>query len=73
MDFEILEEFLAVLDHGSILAAAEAKGISQPTLSRKIRELEDSLGVLLVNRTSRGISATLYGAMFKQRSFLPGE
>ncbi len=68
MDFELLENFLAVLAHGSILAAAEATGTSQPTLSRKIRELEDSLGVLLLNRTSRGISPTVFGSMFKQHA-----
>lgn len=68
MDFELLEDFLSVLEHGSILAAAEAIGASQPTLSRKIRELEDSLGVLLLNRTSRGISPTVYGSLFKQHA-----
>ena len=68
MDFELLEDFLAVLEHGSILAAAEASGSSQPTMSRKIRELEDSLGVLLLNRTSRGVSPTVYGSMFKQHA-----
>ncbi|MEM9621210.1 MAG: LysR family transcriptional regulator [Pseudomonadota bacterium] len=68
MDFELLEDFLSVLEHGSILAAAEASGTSQPTLSRRIRELEDSLGVLLLNRTSRGISPTVYGSMFKHHA-----
>ena len=43
MDLELLEDYLAVLEHGSILAAAEATGASQPTLSRRIRELEDAL------------------------------
>ncbi len=68
MDFETLEAYLTVLEHGSILAAAEASGSSQPTLSRKIRELEDSLGVLLLNRTSRGISPTVYGTLFKEHA-----
>ena len=68
MDFESLEDFLSVLEHGSILAAAEASGTSQPTLSRKMRELEDALGVLLLNRTSRGVSPTIYGTMFKQHA-----
>lgn len=68
MDFELLEDFLSVLEHGSILAAAEARGVSQPSLSRKIRDLEDSLGVLLLNRTSRGVSPTVYGTAFKQHA-----
>lgn len=68
MDFELLEDFLAVLEHGSILAAAEAKGASQPTLSRKMRELEDSLGVPLFDRTSRGVTPTAYGSMFREHA-----
>lgn len=66
MDLTLFEDFLAVLEHGSILAAAEAKGTSQPTLSRRIRELEDALNVPLLNRTSRGISATVYGTLFRR-------
>lgn len=65
MDLELLEDFLAVLEHGSILAAAEATGASQPTLSRRIRELEDALGVLLLNRSSKGIRPTVYGEQLK--------
>ena len=68
LDFQQLKDYLAVVEHGSILAAAEATGASQPTLSRKIRELEDSLGVLLLNRTSRGVSLTVYGETFKQHA-----
>jgi DNA-binding transcriptional LysR family regulator len=68
MDLDLLEDFISVLQHGSILAAAEAKGRSQPTLSRRMRELEDSLGVLLLNRTSRGITPTVYGKIFQQHA-----
>jgi DNA-binding transcriptional LysR family regulator len=68
VDLDLLKDFLTVVEHGSILAAAEATGASQPTLSRKIRELEDSLGVLLLNRTSRGVSLTVYGETFKQHA-----
>lgn len=66
MDLTLFEDFLAVLEHGSILAAAEAKGTSQPTLSRRIRELEDALNAPLLNRTPRGISATVYGTLFRR-------
>ena len=68
MDLDLLKDYLAVVEHGSILAAAEATGTSQPTLSRRIRDLEDSLGVLLLNRTARGISVTTYGESFKQHA-----
>ena len=57
-----------MLEHGSILAAAEATDTSQPTLSRRMRELEDSLGVLLINRSSKGVRPTVYGLKLKQHA-----
>ena len=68
MDLDVLADYIAVVEHGSILAAAEATGTTQPTLSRRIRELEDSLGVLLLDRTSRGVRPTVYGEAFRLRA-----
>ena len=68
MDLDLLKDYLAVLEHGSILAAAEATSSSQPTLSRRMRELEDSLGVLLINRSSKGVRPTIYGLELKQHA-----
>ncbi len=53
-DWSLLQSFLAVLDHGSFLAAARSLGVQQPTLSRRIALLEDQLGTPLFERTGRG-------------------
>ena len=68
MDFDLLQDYLSVINHGSILAAAEANGVSQPTLSRRMRELEEALGVMLIDRSSRGVSPTVYGALLQQHA-----
>ena len=65
-----MELFLCVLDEGSILRAAENKGIAQPALSRRLRSLESRLGVPLLNRSSQGVSATPYGEIFARNARL---
>ena len=49
---------LAVLDLGSLLAAARSLGVSQPTLGRHITELESQLASVLFERTGRGLLPT---------------
>jgi len=48
-----LEFFIALAGEQSFSRAAEVCGVTQPTLSAGVKQLEDSLGVLLVNRSSR--------------------
>ena len=48
-----LEFFIAVAREQSFSRAAEDCGVTQPTLSAGIKQLEETLGVLLVNRSSR--------------------
>jgi DNA-binding transcriptional LysR family regulator len=50
--------FLAALDQGSLLGAARATQVSQPTVGRHIAELEAQLGVVLFERTGRGLLPT---------------
>ncbi len=50
---EKLEFLLALARERNFSRAAESCGVTQPTLSAGIKQLEDSLGVLLVNRSSR--------------------
>lgn len=50
----------------SISKAAENLLMGQPNLSRAIKELEESLGIILFNRTSKGMSPTLQGEEFLQ-------
>ena len=49
---------------GSISQAAENLYISQPTISKVIKELEDTLGITIFQRTPRGTVATEKGAQF---------
>jgi DNA-binding transcriptional LysR family regulator len=57
-DWSLVRSFLAVLDHGSLLGAARHLKMSQPTLGRHIAELESQLGVVLFERTGRGLLPT---------------
>ncbi len=57
-DWALLRSFLAVLDAGSLTAAARHGSARQPTLSRHIAELEAQLGVPLFERTGRGLAPT---------------
>lgn len=58
IDWALLRSFLAVVETGSLSAAAMRSATTQPTLSRHIRELERLLGVLLFTRSARGLQPT---------------
>ncbi|HQS00439.1 MULTISPECIES: LysR family transcriptional regulator [unclassified Polaromonas] len=57
-DWRLVRSFLAALDQGSLLGAARVLSASQPTIGRHIAELEAQLGVLLFERTGRGLLPT---------------
>lgn len=56
-----LASLLAIAEHGSVSAAARARGLTQPSISRQVQELERQLGTLLVERTSQGARLTPAG------------
>src|SRR5262249_60997436 len=56
--FAALCAFVAVADHGSFTRAATQLGVSTGSLSHTIRELEEGLGVRLLNRTTRSVAPT---------------
>ncbi len=60
--------FAAIAEAGSINAAAEIVGLSQPALSKAVKEMERQLGVELMVRTSRGISLTPHGLAVARRA-----
>jgi DNA-binding transcriptional LysR family regulator len=68
MNTRQLRHFLAVLDSGSLIAAAETVHLSLPALSRSIRALEDSLGVPLFDRTDRRLQPTAYAHAYAPRA-----
>lgn len=59
-----LRYLLAVADNGGFTRAAEALHVSQPTLSQQIRQLEETLGVILFDRTSRTVKPTDAGEAY---------
>jgi LysR family cyn operon transcriptional activator len=58
--------FLAVAEHRNFTRAAEALHVSQPTLSQQIKQLEDTLGAQLLDRSGRTISLTDAGEAYVQ-------
>ncbi|MDE2429471.1 MAG: LysR family transcriptional regulator [Burkholderiales bacterium] len=60
-DWNLVRGFVAVVEHGSLTRGAESLGLSQPTLSRQIAELEKALGGALFERVARGLKLTAAG------------
>ncbi|HVJ95693.1 MAG TPA: LysR family transcriptional regulator, partial [Acidimicrobiia bacterium] len=65
MELRQVEYVLAVIDHGSFTAGAEACGVAQPSLSEGVRRLETELGVRLFHRVGRSVSLTDAGVAFE--------
>lgn len=57
----LLETFVRIVEAGSLSAAAEQLGSTQPTISRRLQALERSLGVRLLNRSTRALALTEEG------------
>jgi DNA-binding transcriptional LysR family regulator len=57
-DWTLIRSFLAALEQGTLLGAARELHSSQPTVGRHITELESQLGVVLFERTGRGLVPT---------------
>lgn len=68
MDIRVLRYFLTVAREESFSRAAQALFLSQPTLSRQIKELEDELGVTLFIRTNRNVMLTKEGLRLRKRA-----
>lgn len=63
-----LHVFQAVVEHGSMVKAADQLAVSQPVVSKAIAELEQTLGLRLLERGQRGVEPTTYGRAFLKRS-----
>ena len=57
-NLSLLPSFLAILDNLTLMKAGKFLGLSQPTLGRHLLELEQQLGVVLFERTGRGLLPT---------------
>lgn len=68
MNLRQLEQFVAIVEHGSYRAAAIAVGVTQPALTKSIASLEDELGVALLSRSrGRSASLTVFGRLIYER------
>lgn len=68
MELRVLQYFLAVTREQSILGAAESLHLSQPTLSRQLKDLEEELGKQLFLRSNRKITLTEEGMILRRRA-----
>ncbi len=68
MEIRVLKYFIAIAREQSILAAAESLHLSQPTLSRQIKDMEEELGKQLFIRGSRKITLTEEGMILRKRA-----
>ncbi len=63
-----MRAFIAVIENEGFSAAARKTGRSKALLSKYVRELEDELGVLLINRTTRQVALTAAGEVYLPRA-----
>lgn len=68
MEIRVLKYFLMVAREESITKAAEALHITQPTLSRQLAQLEDDMGVHLLERGARSVTLTDEGRLLRRRA-----
>ncbi len=68
MELRVLKYFLAVSQEGSVTGAAHRLHVTQPTLSRQLKDLEDELGQRLFIRGSHSVSLTAEGMLLRQRA-----
>lgn len=62
--FRHLQCFIEVVRQGGVVRAADALSLTQPAVSKKLRELEEMLGVELLNRHRKGVELTRFGELF---------
>lgn len=73
IDMHAVQVFIAVAEEGSMSAAANRMGISQSGVSQTVRQLEEELGVVLVDRTTRPLTLTSFGLALRNRGALLSE
>jgi len=64
----LLQRFLGVVDCGTLHAAAEAIGVTQPALTRSLKLLEESVGEALFERRGRGLTLTPLGVLLAEQA-----
>lgn len=67
MELRDLKAFMAVVEQGSFTKAANVSFVSQPSLSKSIKKLEETLQVELLNRSTRKVELTDAGSIVFQQ------
>ncbi|WP_227876263.1 LysR family transcriptional regulator [Photobacterium frigidiphilum] len=67
VDFNEINIFIKVVEAGSFVGGGKLLGIPSTTVSRKVQQLEDSLGVRLLHRSTRKLSLTDQGLLYFQQ------
>ena len=67
-DFKVMSVFVAVIEQGSMQAAAEKLAMTPSAITQSIQKLEQQLKIKLLNRTTRKISLTEAGEVFYQHA-----
>lgn len=65
MKIEWIEDFLSLIEAGTFSQAAEMRHVTQPAFSRRIRQLEEWLGVELIDRHSPRLALTPYARTYE--------
>ena len=68
MDLNWLEDFLALAEHRNFSRAAEARHVTQPAFSRRIRALEEWVGTPLVARLPQGVALNAAGEFLREEA-----
>jgi DNA-binding transcriptional LysR family regulator len=62
------EEFVSIVERGSVTGAAQSLGLPRPTVSKRLARLEERLGVRLLHRTTRRMTLTAQGERLYERA-----
>ncbi len=65
---EYFEEFVAIVELGSVTRAAKVLGVLRPTVSKRLARLEERLGVRLLHRTTRRIKLSQQGKLLFEKA-----
>lgn len=68
LDLRVLRYLIAVVEHGTVTAAAQQLRVAQPSVSRQLRAMERTLGFDVFQRTAQGVHLTAAGTEYVERA-----
>jgi LysR family transcriptional regulator, regulator for bpeEF and oprC len=64
---QTMQIYVNIVERGSFTQAADALQLHRPAVTKAVQQLEDELGIRLLNRSTRRVSTTAEGDEFYQR------